>query len=243
MHHRPGDHAGARDVSEREGLRLGEYRIRTITTGRWREHCYVLQHLPSADAVIVDPGEDAEAIVATVRADAAVPRSMVLTHAHYDHVGALATLGREFGIPFYLHLADAKLLRRAPMYAMSFEGKTLTAPGDGYDVMAADLQLGGRSVRTLHVPGHTEGGMAYGFHGFVFTGDTLMFEDVGRTDLPGGNAPSLGDSVQRLLAWAGKDDTVLLAGHSRPWTAAEARRWWDARSRQKPAEVGVRETR
>lgn len=206
----------------------GDYRVRTLTTGRWKEHCYVVQHLPSSDALVVDPGEDADAILATIRADGAVPGAIVLTHAHYDHVGALAALGRALGVPFYLHDADVKLLRRAPMYAMRFDGLTLAAPGEGRDVLTADLRLGGRSVRLLHVPGHTEGGMAYDVGSFAFTGDTLMFQTVGRTDLPGGDAESLRDSVPRLLDWLGADDTLLFAGHGRPWTARDARTWWQA---------------
>ena len=215
-------------MSGEHTVQRGDCRVTTITTGRWKEHCYVVQHLPSSDAIIVDPGEEADAIVATLREDRARPRAMILTHAHYDHVGALAALGREFGIPFYLHGADVKLLRRAPMYAMRFDGATLAAPGDGHDVLTADLSLGGRSVRVLHVPGHTEGGMAYDFGDFVFTGDTLLFQTVGRTDLPGGAPQTLRESVPRLLDWAGRDDTMLFAGHGRPWTAGDARRWWQS---------------
>ena len=68
--------------------------------------------------------------------------------------------------------------------------------------------------------------MAYAFDGFTFTGDTLLFETMGRTDLPGGDARALRDSVPRLLDWAGGDDTMLFGGHGRPWTAGEARSWW-----------------
>jgi glyoxylase-like metal-dependent hydrolase (beta-lactamase superfamily II) len=207
-------------------MEFGDCSVRAITTGRWKEHCYVVRHVPSSEAIVIDPGEEADAIVAAMRADGAVPGAIVLTHAHYDHVGALAALGREFGIPFYLHEADAKLLRRAAMYALRFDGLVLAAPGEGRDVLTADLRLGGRPVRALHVPGHTEGGMAYAFEGFTFTGDTLLFQTVGRTDLPGGDARALRASVPRLLDWVGGDDTVLFAGHGRPWTAGDARRWW-----------------
>lgn len=225
-----------------DALVLGDYRVRRITTGRWREHCYVVQHVPSAEAVVVDPGEEADVIAATLRADGAVPRYVILTHAHYDHVGALAALGRDIGVPFYLHPADTKLLRRAPMYAMSFERKSLPPPGEGHDVTRAVLHLGGRRVLMLYVPGHTEGGMAYGFEGFAFTGDTLLFEQFGRADLPGGNPAQLLDSVSRLLDWVA-GETLLLPGHGRAWNAAEARSWWSRRASGAAAEPAARGAR
>lgn len=213
-------------MSGPDGVReVGEYRVRTITTGTWREHCYVVRHRDSRDAVVVDPGEEAEAIATALDAEAAAVAYVLLTHAHYDHVGALAALCGASGAPFYLHPADMKLLRRAPVYAMSFEKKALRPPGDGRDVGAAALTLGGRAVGTLHVPGHTEGGMAYALEGIVFTGDTLLYEQIGRVDLPGGDRVRLLDSVGRLLEWL-PEDTLLLAGHGRPWTAREARAWW-----------------
>ena len=71
-------------MSGEHTVQRGDCRVTTITTGRWKEHCYVVQHLPSSDAIIVDPGEEADAIVATLREDRARPRAMILTHAHYD---------------------------------------------------------------------------------------------------------------------------------------------------------------
>jgi hydroxyacylglutathione hydrolase len=226
MRHGASHHARARHVSGADGVHVvGDYRVRTVTTGTWREHCYVVRHASSPEAVVIDPGEDADGIAAALEAEGAVVAYVLLTHAHYDHVGALAAVCGASGAPFYVHPGDTKLLRRAPVYAMSFEKKALRPPGEGRDVTAAALTLGGRPIRTLHVPGHSEGGMAYGLDGVAFTGDTLLREHIGRVDLPGGDARRLRDSVTRLLEWL-PEDTLLLAGHGRPWTAREARAWW-----------------
>ena len=220
-------------------LILGEYRIRSIAAGRWRENCYIVHHVPSSDAVIVDPGEEPHTIAEVLRVDQSRPRYILLTHAHYDHVGGIAALGREFRVPFYLHPADAKLLRRAPLYAMSFEGRGIEVPGDGRDVTQVGLSVAGQPLRTLHVPGHTEGGMAYGFDGFAFTGDTLLFEKIGRTDLPGGNHRQLLESVARLLDWT-PYDALLLPGHGPSWKTADARAWWRRESGRDATETAVK---
>lgn len=203
----------------------GDVRIRTVTTGRWREHCYVARHVPSGDCLVVDPGDDAETIAGVAAEDGGRIRGIVLTHAHYDHVGALAGLWGATGVPFYLHPADMKLLRRAPLYAMSFEQRALAAPPEGRDVTAASITLGGQPLRALHLPGHTPGGMAYALGDVAFIGDTLLFEQTGRVDLPGGDRAQIVGAVTSLLAWL-PADTLLLPGHGRPWTVGDARAWW-----------------
>lgn len=222
-----------------DAIARGDFRIRAVTTGRWREHCYVVRHAPSGDCLVVDPGDDADTIAAVATEEGGHVRGVVLTHAHYDHVGALAALCGATGVPCYLHPADMKLLRRAPLYAMSFEQRTLPGPPEGRDVTAAPLSLGGQPLRALHLPGHTPGGMAYALEDFAFIGDTLLFEQTGRVDLPGGDGAEIVGAVTSLLEWLSAD-TLLLPGHGRPWTVGDARVWWARAAAQAPDDPVLR---
>jgi len=183
-------------------------------------------HMPSIEAAVIDPGGNADDIIGTVLGDSVTVRRILLTHAHHDHVGAVAALCRRFRIACEIHKGDARLLRHAPMYALRFGGKHFEAaePSNAFDGPWV-IQLGLRQINVVHTPGHTAGSVCYDFGGFLFTGDTLLYHHVGRTDLPGGDATLLNRSIQNLLDIF-PDDTVLFPGHGRVWTIGEARLWW-----------------
>jgi hydroxyacylglutathione hydrolase len=208
-------------------LSLGQHRILRIVTGEaWRENCYLVTHIPSGEMALVDPGDDADSVIHAVLGGGTRLHHILLTHAHHDHVGAVAALCRRFGLACNVHKDDARLLRQAPMYAMRFARKLIEppAPFRVFEDQPA-LQLGEGSVQVIHTPGHTSGSVCYDFGGFVFTGDTLLHQRVGRTDLPGGDAKLLAASVSRLVERL-PGETVMFPGHGRPWTLAEARNWW-----------------
>jgi glyoxylase-like metal-dependent hydrolase (beta-lactamase superfamily II) len=214
---------------------FGKFQIRLIKSGApWKTNCYLVRHLPSGEQAAIDPGDEAETIIQAVLTQGAELRYIWLTHAHHDHVGAVATLCRRFGLVCDLHKADVRLLRHAPMYALQFEHKIIEAPEPFrlYDT-ASQLQLGGAAVEVLHVPGHTAGSVCYSVGGFVFTGDTLLYEHVGRTDLPGGDAALLKISISQLVESL-PGYTVIFPGHGRPWTVAEARAWWQTVTNDPP---------
>ena len=206
---------------------LGQCRILRIVTGEaWRENCYLVTHVPSRELAVVDPGDDADSIIRAVLESGARLRHILLTHAHHDHVGAVAALCRRFGLVCDIHKDDARLLRHAPMYALLFAHKQIEAPTPLRLFQdQPDLQLGERSIQVIHTPGHTFGSVCYDFGGFVFTGDTLLYQCVGRTDLPGSDAKTLAASVSRLVDRL-PGDTVIFPGHGRQWTLSEAKNWW-----------------
>ena len=205
----------------------GDFQVDTLITGApWKENCYVVRHGPSGDLAVIDPGDNVDAIVKACAPGTV--RYVLLTHGHHDHVGAAAPLCRHFNLPCHLHQAEVRTLRHAPMYALRFASKKIDAP-DAVQTFdkAADLRLGGQALAVYHTPGHTPGSVCYALAGAAFTGDTLLREALGRTDLPGADAVALNASVTRLLAQL-PADTLLLPGHGRAWTAAEARAWWRA---------------
>jgi glyoxylase-like metal-dependent hydrolase (beta-lactamase superfamily II) len=209
---------------------IGEYRITTLTGPYERENCYLVNHIPSGEQVVIDPGNHSDVIKQIAVKDGTQLRYVLLTHAHYDHVGAVAILCREYGIPCDVHKDDARLLRQAPVYALRFAKRHIELPSparlfDGKHT----FNFGERTIDVVHTPGHTPGSVCYSFGGFAFTGDTLMHQHVGFTDLPGGDVATLSLSIDRLLEIL-PDDTILFPGHGIPWTLKEARIWWQGKS-------------
>lgn len=214
---------------------VGQTRVITVMTGApWRENCHVLIDRVSGDAVLVDPGDHAPAILAAVREEGASVRHVVLTHGHHDHVGAVAGVCRELALPCLVHHGDVRLTRQAPLWAFRFAGKKIEPPAPLETLPVDGLALGAQPLRVLETPGHTEGGVCFLLDDLAVTGDTLLFEHVGRTDLPGGNLARLQTSVTALLNELA-DDAVLFAGHGREWTAREARDWWARKGEVPPS--------
>ncbi len=234
MYHGTGRPYGARVLTEPLTATWGPFGVTTVeTSDGWRENCYVLKHLDSRETAVIDPGDDADRIIDAAMADGAVVRHLLLTHGHHDHVGAAAAVARRFGLACRLHADDERLLRHAPMYALAFARRRIDPPrpADAFRD-GPELTLGGMPIGVVHTPGHTPGSVCYVAGNLVFTGDTLLAEHVGRTDLPGGDWDLLAGSVTRLVAGL-PAETVVLPGHGRRWTIREARAWWpDAASRR-----------
>jgi len=222
----------------REHIRqVGDFRITTIVTGdTWRENAYVVRHVSSNEQLVIDPGSDFEAILDVARDQEGTIGSILLTHAHHDHVGAAAQMSRTFDLSCRVHVADQRLLRQASLYALRFAGRTLEVPTrvETFEGESAFTMAEGVTFWALPTPGHTAGSVCYLFDDFAFTGDTLFYEHVGRTDLPGGSAEQLGQSVESLLARLAPQ-AILFPGHGKTWVAAEAQTWWTKVSTSAPA--------
>jgi glyoxylase-like metal-dependent hydrolase (beta-lactamase superfamily II) len=206
---------------------IGEFEIQTIRSGApWKENCYLVRHLPTGEQVIIDPGADADTIIQAVLANGSELTQLWLTHAHHDHIGGAAGLCRRFELSCRLHKADQRLLRHAPMYALRFGGMQIEVPINvQFFETPCQFQIGGYPVNVIHTPGHTPGGVCYVFEGFAFTGDTLVYEHVGRTDLPGGDDALIKSSVSQILESL-PAETILFGGHIRSWTVTQAHEWW-----------------
>lgn len=211
---------------------LGAFRIATLVTGgSRRENCYLVTHLTSGEQALLDPGTPA--IAEWLAEHPGNLRHILLTHAHFDHVGGVAAVCRATGLSCQLHRDDARLVRQAPMYAQLFANTEIEqpAPCDLFDD-EPEFMLGEQTIRTVRVPGHTAGSVCYVFPGFAFTGDTLLRESVGRTDLPGSDALLRDQSITRLLAIL-RTDSILYSGHGPAWSVGEALAWWSGRTAAK----------
>lgn len=192
---------------------MTEYSV--LATGPLAENCYLLWREKSA--WIIDPGADPEEILAELDARGLTPVSILLTHGHFDHLGALdALLKRYPELPVVLRSEEADwcfthpINQYPPFYFHQQRPATLIAPGESY-------ACGGLSARLIPTPGHTPGGQCILIEDDVpsplcFTGDTLFAGSIGRTDLPGGSFAQLNASL-RTLTQALPPETTLLPGH------------------------------
>ncbi|MBQ8994181.1 MAG: MBL fold metallo-hydrolase [Oscillospiraceae bacterium] len=149
------------------------------------------------DAVVVDPGDGAKAILAYLNRQGLDCRAILLTHGHDDHTGAVEEIRRETGAEVWISQADA--------YRLKFEADHFVKDGD-------ILDLAGMEFRVVSVPGHTEGSVLYLTGDLMLAGDTLFHRSIGRTDLPGGNWNEMQKSLERIKTMGDRDYQVL-PGH------------------------------
>lgn len=194
-------------------------KITGFVTGIFEANCYVVSDAATGEAAIVDPGADGDALVRAIRDLDVQPRAVWLTHAHIDHIGALAEVTRAWDVPVHLHPADLALFRagsrQAAAYAIPFE-----QPPDPSVAFAEGMELALGSLRfaVLHAPGHAPGHVVLHGHGVAFVGDCLFAGSVGRTDLPFSSPADLEHSLERIVALPG--GTRVLPGHGRETTLA-----------------------
>ena len=188
-------------------------RISRLTVGPFEENCYLIADETSRHAVLVDPGDEADRIVRMVRESGADLEAIWLTHAHIDHIGAVAGVKREWNVPVYLHPADAPLYSagaaQASFYGLPFEQPP--PPERGF----ADrdrVRVGGLEFEVLHTPGHSPGHVVLHGNGVLLGGDLLFAGSIGRTDLPLSNPAAMEASLARVMRVLG-DEVAVYPGH------------------------------
>ena len=189
---------------------------RMFTVGPVQENCYVVRRPNASTAVIVDPGDEAERILEALRAlQVDAVEAILLTHCHFDHIGAVAPVARATGAPVYCPKLETEVLADIMAY--------VPYPGFGpFESYEADhtieggetLQLADLQFEVDFVPGHSPGHVSYALpeHQALFSGDVLFQGSVGRVDLPGGDWPTLASSIATLLD-SHPDETVVHPGH------------------------------
>jgi glyoxylase-like metal-dependent hydrolase (beta-lactamase superfamily II) len=187
-------------------------KILAATVGAFQENTYLVIDEATSRAIIVDPGAEPARIVRWVRASGATLDAVWLTHAHLDHVGAVAAVKREWPVPVYMHPADVPTLARAPQAAAGY-GLEFEAPPapDGELAEGDSLSVGGLTFSVMHVPGHAPGHVVFHGNGIVLGGDLLFAGSIGRTDLPLGDARAMEESLARICEL--DDDLVVYPGH------------------------------
>jgi glyoxylase-like metal-dependent hydrolase (beta-lactamase superfamily II) len=188
------------------------------------ENCYIVADRDAGEAVLVDPGEEAELFLARLDTERLALTAIWLTHAHLDHVAGVGLVKERFEVPVWLHPADRPLYDRAPDQARMFLGANmppLPAP-DRIIVPGDPMRVGACEFDVRFVPGHSPGSVAFVRDGIAIVGDVLFAGSVGRVDLPGGDGRTLVRSIRDELLTL-PDDTVVYPGHGPETTIGRER--------------------
>jgi len=196
-----------------------------LPVGPLQCNCSIIGDESTHEAMVIDPGDDIEDIVAIIDQNKLRVKQIVITHAHIDHVGGAMKLRARTGAPILLNQNDYALLKmldvQASWLGMKAPGKVEVEAGLAHD---ETLRAGALSANVLHTPGHTEGSVCLYFPAekMLIAGDTLFARSIGRTDLPGGSFEKIMHSLHdRVLALP--DDTAVIPGHGPVTTIGEER--------------------
>ena len=190
--------------------------VRMFTVGPVQENCFIVREKDSGTALIVDPGEEADRLLKAVdELGIEKVEAILVTHTHFDHVGAVAPIARATGAPVYCPELEREVLANIMDYVPlpgfgpfeSYEADHTVAGGE-------TLELAGMKLDVLFTPGHSPGHVTYAIRDerALFSGDVLFQGSVGRVDLPGGDWPTLLSSIQSLVDEF-EPETVVYPGH------------------------------
>ena len=186
--------------------------VRCFTVGPLQENCWIVRREDSDRALVVDPGEEPDRLIAAI--EGLTVEAILLTHTHFDHVGAVAPLARHTGAPVYCPKLEVPVLQDINAYIFPGYG-----PFESYDpeetVEGGErLSLAGFDIDVLFTPGHSPGHVCYSIadEQVLLDGDVLFRGSIGRFDLPGGNGEVLLESIALLLNTL-PDETRVLPGH------------------------------
>jgi hydroxyacylglutathione hydrolase len=196
--------------------------VACITVGMFEENCYLYACPKTREAVILDPGDEAPRILEAIQDLKLLPKYIINTHGHIDHICAIDEISSAYPVPLAIHPADAALY--SDVYNALIYGRTPPIVKRSPDLLLQEgdtISFGTLTLKVLHTPGHTPGGICLVSPSHcVFSGDTLFYRSIGRTDLPGGNYAQIEQSIRNKL-YTLEDDLVVFPGHGQPTTIIE----------------------
>lgn len=188
-----------------------EYKIMKLVVGQLQENCFILFD-ENKDAFVVDPGGSSENIIEAIEKNSLNIKYILLTHGHFDHVGAVAALVEKYKAPVYLSKKDRAFLEspkevRASAFGMQIEA----ADVDVFVKDGDEIPFSGGTIKVIETPGHTLGSVCYLFENYLFAGDTLFNGSIGRTDFPESDHSLMVESLKKLKKL--DDEIYVLSGH------------------------------
>jgi len=187
--------------------------VRAFTVGPVQENCYIVRADPQApSAVIVDPGDEPERLLDAAAALGVEIEAILLTHCHFDHIGAVAPVAAATGAPVYCPVIETALLTDIMSWVPPGFGPFQSHEPEHTVAGGERLELAGMTFDVVFTPGHSPGHVTYAVSGALLSGDVLFQGSVGRVDLPGGDWSTLEASIAGLIG-AYPQETVVYPGH------------------------------
>ena len=187
--------------------------VQSLVLGAYQTNCYIIHDQHSSGCCVIDPGYDPETILGTLESQGLTLEAILLTHGHFDHVGAVRDLAADTGCQVYVCAEDLALpqqLTAGPLYHTQTYAE------------GARLHLAGLDITVLHTPGHTPGSVCLQVEDALFSGDTLFAGSCGRTDLPGGSWEDMTRSLARLASL--EPNCWVLPGHGESTSLSEEKK-------------------
>lgn len=185
-----------------------------LTVGPVQENTYIIYN--NKEAIVIDPGSEGKKIIQAIESLNVKPLAVLLTHAHFDHIGAVDDVRGKYQIPLYLHKKESDWLSNTKKNGSTFFGQSITANAASHLLSDQDnvLKIRSFSFEILSTPGHSPGSISFYLKsaGAVFSGDALFAGSIGRTDLFGGNQDILLKSIHEKLMNL-PEETIVLSGH------------------------------
>lgn len=199
-------------------------KIYRLEVGMLATNCYIAVNEELKEGVIVDPGGDADKILAAVDKLGIIVKAIFITHGHSDHIMALNEVRKATGAPVYISSEDADMLTRAERNLSIYITNGLECAAAEKNFQDGDVvEAAGMMFKVYATPGHTKGGVCLQVEDTVFCGDTVFCESIGRTDLPGGSYKEILQSIKNKILVL-DDETKLLPGHGPATTVGWERR-------------------
>ncbi|WP_445490439.1 MBL fold metallo-hydrolase [Niallia sp. 03133] len=192
-----------------------------IPLGPLQTNCYLVWN-ENKNCLVIDPGDNGKKLLSIISKLELTPVAILLTHAHFDHIGAVESVRTEYSVPVYLHNKEEEWLMNPKLNgSVSFKlpNPVVAKPADYFLDENPAMTVGEFTFAVFETPGHSPGSVTFYFknEGLAFVGDALFYESVGRTDLTGGNTRTLLASIHDQLLTL-PEETIVLSGHGRSTT-------------------------
>lgn len=188
--------------------------LQRFSLGPLGTNCYIVFD-EDKNALIFDPGAEAERLIQFMSENNLKPHAILLTHAHFDHIGAVDALRKHYEIDVYLHEEEKEWLTEPELNRSVLSlPEPISTEAPNHLLVPGELVIGPFQLQVIHTPGHSPGSVTFIFHdyGFIISGDVLFQQGVGRTDLPGGSFEVLVHSIQEKL-YQLPDNFRVFSGH------------------------------
>lgn len=201
--------------------------IKRMILGPVRTNCYIIVRKGSDKAIIVDPGDESSEIEIVLTKMGVEPTAILLTHGHFDHIGAVNTLKSHFALTVYACEKEKELMQSEKNLG-SMIGESISVAADEYVNDGQEICIDGIHFKVIYTPGHTIGSVCYYIDSekILFSGDTLFFHSHGRTDFPTGSQSAIIRSIKDKIMLL-KDETTVYPGHEEETTVGNERDLYD----------------